>query len=100
MPNDWCNYEEKKWANIVTINTVDGVEKKAYFVWIPRYEYKLRNTWQEVEVRFIPSSQTTASEDAGYKLPEAFWWDNNNNGELDNGESLPGYWVTKYEISQ
>ncbi|MBO4292783.1 MAG: hypothetical protein J5881_00085 [Clostridia bacterium] len=107
--NIWYNYENKQWANIVTKNTVNGVEKKAYFVWIPRYEYKVNqqiqgytstnsDIFQQVEIRFIPKTDTEASD--GYKIPEAFWWDNNNNGTMDDGENLQGYWVTKYEISQ
>ena len=35
----------------------------------------------------------------GYKLPEAFWWDNNSNGEHDEGEELTGYWISKYQLN-
>ena len=85
MPTDWYDYENKKWANIVTI---DG-DKKAYFVWIPRYEYKTKSAFEEVEIRFISTSQTSATE--GYKLPDAFSWD---------GTPISGYWISKYEVSE
>ena len=55
---DWYNYEEKRWANAVIIknsernnyvNIVPGTiindnDILAYYVWIPRYKYKLFNT--------------------------------------------------------
>lgn len=97
----WYDYENKMWANIVTIggdgDPDDSSNSRAYFTWIPRYEYKLWNTWQEVEIRFIPISKTSASD--GYQIPEAFWWDNDNDDEVDTGEVMPGYWVSKYEVS-
>ena len=85
MPTDWYDYENKKWANIVTI---DG-DKKAYFVWIPRYEYKTKDVWQEIEIRFISASQTSATQ--GFSIPDAFSWD---------GNPISGYWISKYEVSE
>lgn len=85
LSNTWYDYENKNWANIVTI---DG-DKEAYFVWIPRYEYKTRPSYQEVEVRFITKDQSEPTQ--GYKFSEAF-----NFG----GTPIPGYWVAKYEMSE
>ncbi len=48
----WYSYEEKKWANAVILTDTGKVEDdgtiledsiESYFVWIPRYKYKLFN---------------------------------------------------------
>ena len=64
---------------------------RAYFTWIPRYEYKPKTNFQEIQIRFISPTQTTANTSLGYKLPEAFTW---------NGTPQSGFWVSKYEVSQ
>lgn len=86
MPSNWYDYENSKWANIVTTNN----GKEAYFVWIPRYEYKVKDRFSNIQIRFITKEQTTPSQ--GYQIPAAFTWDNYNN--------LQGYWVSKYEVSE
>ena len=55
----WYSYQEKKWANAVilvdnTISYEDGEEIpeeniESYFVWIPRYKYKLFNLGEYTE---------------------------------------------------
>ncbi len=80
-----------EWANARV--TVDGVD--SYFVWIPRYEYKIDSNNQTIDVKFIPTSQTTADE--GYIIHSAF----TNN--VDNGgwtSELSGIWVGKYESAR
>ena len=39
-PNSWYDYNNGQWANIKT--TANGLE--AYWVWIPRFAYKMPNT--------------------------------------------------------
>ncbi|MCI8761004.1 MAG: formylglycine-generating enzyme family protein, partial [Clostridia bacterium] len=85
-----------KWANA---KTKDG----SYWVWIPRYEYKIlsgegTSTAGKIDVKFIPTTQTTADE--GYKIHPAFTDGTSNNyknGEWD--KELAGIWVAKYEMS-
>ena len=81
------------WANIVTFegdgDKTNDSNNRAYFTWIPRYEYRLKNTWQEVEIRFISTSQTEANTALGYQLPDAFKW---------GTTPISGYWVSKYEL--
>ena len=108
--NSSYNYDGEKnnWANAKV--TIDGVE--SYFVWIPRYEYKItyytdenKTTTSEtpttngtIDVKFIPTTKTTA--DDGYIIHPAFrdgTSTNFANGEWD--EELPGIWVGKYESS-
>lgn len=54
---NWYNYEEKKWANVVLVNessrntyqnasagyTINDDDILAFYVWIPRFSYKLFN---------------------------------------------------------
>ena len=105
--NSSYSYDEinKQWANAVV--TIDGVE--SYFVWIPRYEYKItyytdenKTTTSEtptaygtIDINFIPTSQTTPTEE-GYIIHPAFTNDVENGGW---DSELPGIWVGKYETS-
>lgn len=93
-PLNWYNYTYSNWANIVTRN--DGLE--TYYVWIPRYQYKLNQTSQRSDVKFILGTSTTT--EIGYQIPEAFWWDKNDNEIADDGEQLTGYWITKYQLTR
>ena len=79
-----------EWANARV--TVDGIE--SYFVWIPRYEYKIDSDNHTIDVKFIPTTQTTA--DSGYIIHPAFTNDVNNGGW---DSELSGIWVGKYETS-
>ena len=83
-PENWYNYSTATWANIVTRN--DGLE--TYYVWIPRYQYKLNSVSQRSYVKFIEGTGT--EHDADYKIPEAFTFD---------GQELTGYWITKYQLT-
>ena len=80
-PEDWYDYGDSKWANIVTRN--NGLE--TYYTWIPRYEFKLDQTSERSNVNFIEGTSTQASD--GYQIPEAFTFD---------GKQLSGYWAMKY----
>ena len=53
--SEWYNYGEKRWANAVILNDnavskysvgmkIQESDIKGYFVWIPRYSYKIWNT--------------------------------------------------------
>ena len=83
-PDNWYNYTQKKWANIVT--TANG--KTAYWVWIPRYQFKVSSTEQRTIVKFINGTGTEV--ETGYAIPEAFTF---------AGKELTGYWIAKYQMS-
>ena len=89
-PSDWYEYGESRWANIVTRN--NGLE--TYYTWIPRYQFTLDQTNQRSTVKFISGISTQT--DDGYQIPDAFWFDKNENGVQDDGEQLTGYWAMKY----
>ena len=99
--NSSYDYNNQQWANAKV--TIDGVD--SYFVWIPRYEYKITyNTpgtpsdGGTIEVKFIPTTQTEADE--GYIIHPAFINDSSNNYENGGWDSeLAGIWVGKYETS-
>ncbi len=96
-PDNWYDYSNRKWANIVT--TANGTE--SYFVWIPRYEYRILEDRgnesldnKRSDVSFITTDITNDNCSTGYKVPEAFTWG-------DNGEKqLTGYWLSKYQLSE
>ena len=66
---------------------VEGQE--IYYVWIPRYEYKIAQGQiagqERTAVRFISDEQLSETE--GYTIPEAFTFAE---------KPLSGFWVTKY----
>ena len=98
--NSSYNYNEttKEWANaVVRTKDENNEDIESYFVWIPRYEYKIENG--TIDIKFIKTSQTTPT--SGYTIHPAFTNDSSNNYE--NGgwnEELPGIWVGKYESSR
>ncbi len=106
-PENWYDYSKQQWANIVTTGTDEaGNATETYFVWIPRYEYKiladrtnLDTSNRRIDVNFITTDITEENCTPGYQVPEAFWWDNNGNGEKEEGEQLTGYWITKYQLN-
>lgn len=95
-PDNWYDYSDGKWANIVT----KAGETFTYFTWIPRYEYKLDASVkpQKANVNFVGIDVRNGKCSKGYQVPNAFWWDNNNNGKEDEDEQLTGYWITKYQL--
>ena len=102
-PSNWYDYSSRRWANIVT--TANDTE--SYYVWIPRYEYQiledrdnLDTSNRRTDVTFITTNITNTNCTDGYKVPEAFWWDNNGDGIEQENEQLKGYWYGKYQLSE
>ena len=71
--NDWYDYENKKWANICTVNNANSDLRNAnvgtiitedkmttMFVWIPRYAYSIVNGFQTSNTQ-TPSATNTES---------------------------------------
>ena len=100
--DEWYAYEEKRWANA---KTEDG----SYWVWIPRYAYKITSGYHTstagtIDIKFLKGNTNesvdgTAIETSGYKVGVK---DTSTNYFLhpsfDNGNEL-GYWVAKFEPS-
>ena len=117
--NTWYNYGESRWANAVFVNGEQYKETKVgtkinqedilgYYVWIPRFKYKLWNNGVEF----------TDSYDAYNKgIDIVFESGVNSSGTIkcvDNkcaakkdeylthpafSDNLRGFWISKYEIS-
>ena len=110
--SNWYNYSEKKWANAVLVTntsrskylntsgvTVSESDILGYFVWIPRYRYKIWTTGvsssgkeQEIDIIFEGKNETkaVATQTGGYYTHPAFTF---GNTELD------GFWIGKFETS-
>ena len=108
--NMWYDYSNQKWANAVVVidsNKYDKVGTKvnnmdilANFVWIPRYRYKLWNVGDDI-------TDSYKAYDSGIDII----FENglgSVNGVLNNeyithpafGDSLRGFWISKYELSK
>ena len=130
--NNWYDYNNKKWANavMVTSSTRDtymnagiGTEVKeadilAYYVWIPRYKYKLFNATyasgtspQVIDVVFESGISTTGTVTCTYKPNGAETCTNKSNenwythpaftmiNASGNKTELKGIWVAKFETT-
>ena len=89
------DYQNKVWANIKT--TGNGLE--AWWVWIPRYAYKVNETEKKIDVIFVdlenkPIGTKYTSLPEGYELHPAF----TPSGD-DGSKNLQGIWMSKYESS-
>ncbi len=128
----WYNYEiqesmtqnggTSEWANAITKDSSGRIT--GYWVWIPRFEYKILdegveellkdgedilatpNGAKQIDIEFIPSNQVNP--EIGYTVHPAFQnGDYNNNGQPDTGEYLygewdseiSGFWISKYSES-
>ena len=101
------NENKSEWANAKVTTQVDGQNIESYFVWIPRFAYKINGT-NDIDVKFINGTGKTtvdgiqckyASENPtadDYIVHPAFT-DEEENGGWD--EQLPGIWIGKYETS-
>lgn len=92
--SSWYDYNSKKWANIVTSNNGNN----AYWVWIPRYAYKIDNphtaTSEQINIVFLSGTSNKPASGGslpnGYIVHPAFKFGNTE---------LTGIWVAKYEAS-
>ena len=113
----WYNYCDKIWANAVILednasynvgDTIQESDIQSYFVWIPKYKYKLWNvdapvdTAHEIDIVF-DETDTTDIEGVSCKTPMI----SGESGNCNNGEYMThpafismntnGFWVGKYE---
>ena len=119
----WYSYANKKWANAVLVKesgthtrayykassgvAVNESDILAYYVWIPRYSYKIWETGtsssgkeQTIDIQFESRDTISTGTQVGeYITHPAFWWDNDSDGVRDEGEELAGIWVGKFETT-
>ena len=125
--NEWYDYGNQKWANAVMVTsatrdtymnadvgtTIPENDILAYYVWIPRYKYKLFNasyssgtSAQVIDVVFENGTSTTGTVTCTYASNGAETCQNNANGNwythpaftLGSTE-LKGIWVGKFETT-
>ena len=130
--NNWYDYGNQKWANAVMVTsakrdtymnadvgtTIPENDILAYYVWIPRYKYKLFNATyasgkasQLIEVTFENETSTTGTVTCTYASNGAETCQNKANGNWythpaftminasGNKTELKGIWVGKFEVS-
>ena len=109
--NLWYDYGSGKWANAVVVKNnkyttvgekINDEDVLGYFVWIPRYRYKLWNVMEEVNDSYnayddgikiifengLGSVETERLENDNYLTHPAF------------SNDLKGFWISKYELSK
>ena len=130
--NNWYDYGNQKWANAVMVTTAKrdtymnadvGItipenDILAYYVWIPRYKYKLFNATyasgtspQVIDVVFENGTNTTGNVTCTHGTNGAESCQNNSNGNWythpaftminaqGNKTEYKGIWVAKFEVS-
>ena len=125
--NEWYDYGNQKWANAVMVTStkretymnadigtvVPEADILAYFVWIPRYKYKLFNATyasgtsaQLIDVVFESGTSTTGTVTCSYSAVGAETCTNKTNGNYYThpaftfGDAeLFGIWVGKFETT-
>ena len=113
--DNWYDYSAQKWANAVTKDSNGNVT--GYWVWIPRYAYKIESgrytsTVGKISVKFLQGTsnkdesnaeistaypETTGATMSAYVVHPSFINGTLNhymNGEWD--KEISGYWVAKY----
>ena len=125
--NEWYDYGNQKWANAVMVTSskrdtymnadigtvVPEADILAYYVWIPRYKYKLFNATyasgtsaQLIDVVFESGTSTTGTVTCSYSAVGAETCTNKTNGNYYThpaftfGDAeLFGIWVGKFETT-
>ena len=121
--SSWYDYSNQEWANAILVKesgtqtrayykanpgvTVNENDILAYYVWIPRYSYKIwttgvssRGKEQAINIQFERTDTISTGTTVGtYITHPAFWWDNDSDGVREEGEELAGIWVGKFETT-
>ena len=117
--SNWYNYDNKKWANAILVSnssrstyknttgvTVTDSDILAYYVWIPRYKYKIwtlgtTSSPQTIDIAFesAAAAMSLGTTVGSYRTHPAFWWDNDSDGTVDSGETVAGFWAGKFETT-
>ena len=133
----WYNYDEKVWANAVVVNNssrsnylsseagtvINESDILAYYVWIPRYKYKVWNINKEIavdsydayntgiDIVFEQGTATTGSISCNYDfsldpVDGVVETCSGSNGDYYThpaftfgGKQLEGFWFGKFEMS-
>jgi type II secretory pathway pseudopilin PulG len=96
----WYSYNNSETDESYWANAVDGSGN--WWVWIPRFAYKIDNN--KIYIEFLKDTSNTTTEGkiiaSGYTVHPAFT--NSTDGSYENGEwdsEITGFWVAKYQAS-
>ena len=117
--DNWYDYDKQEWANAITKDSDGNIT--GYWVWIPRYAYKIESgrytsTAGKISVKFLQGTsnkdennaeisqnypETTGETMSDYVVHPSFTdgSENSKNNHYMNGEwdkEIAGYWVAKY----
>ena len=114
ITKEWYNYEKKIWANAVILeegksykvgDVIQESDIQSYFVWIPRYRYKLFNT-NNYSLTTVASRTDVENKAQEIEIEFESKWREVSSG-TKNGEWLThpaftafntnGFWVGKFE---
>ena len=123
----WYNYDEKKWANIVTVAEENGELRNVavgteipmdkittFFVWVPRYAYSITSGYKQgngatgsIDVTFLKGNTNIGTDGVSYptdydesKLSEGATTPKIVHPGFKLGDrELTGIWVAKFEAS-
>ena len=127
---DWYDYSQRRWANAITVKKealakyqgksvkVDDADVLGYWVYVPRYSYKVRD-YSDVdedshgadnnfEIKFERANQPRRSSDSGsavdhdtYEpdIASKSWGWETPRGFVFGDRDLNGIWLSKYQIS-
>ena len=115
----WYNYDEARWANAVFVNTdkydnsmegtiINQEDILAYYVWIPRFKYKLWNDGITVGdsydamntgIDIVFESGVHSSGSIKCNMDKCGYNEGEYLTHLAFSDDLRGFWISKYEIS-
>lgn len=115
----WYNYAKSQWANAVVVNTdkydngmagnvVSQDDILGYYVWIPRFKYKLWNNGDVITdsydaynkgIDIVFESGIHSSGSVKCVDGRCLARDNEYLTHPSFGDNLRGFWISKYEIS-
>ena len=112
-PENWYDYTAgndktgdigKRWATIKCVNTVDNKELTTYWVWIPRYIYRVEQG--EVQIIYVDENNKPLDEKYNIYFEEEIFKMGTADDEFkvgaafeQGGQHLKGIWMSKYEPS-
>ena len=108
--NLWYSYSNSKWANSVIVNNsnkyknigtkINDEDVLGYYVWIPRFRYKLWNALEEI-------TDSYNAYDNGIDIIFENGLNSVNNAENNKytthpafEDNIKGFWISKYELSK
>ena len=108
--DEWYNYDEKKWANAVTVDADDNIT--GYYVWIPRYAYSVNSGYHTstVGVKKILFLNGTSNKDKEDNFHSTMYESVEYIGDrqlqylvhpaFSFGGNITGFWMAKFEASK